>query len=124
MANYKHNQLKNKSFKEIQMLFNNTIKWIEAFVPMDTELVKDSEKPVEGNEKAEEGSSKKEGSNLEQEDAKWQRLEEDNESAKLKRCLEIIPEDDDVTIEATPLSSKSPTIDDYKIYKEGRKSYF
>nr|GEZ74493.1 hypothetical protein [Tanacetum cinerariifolium] len=26
MANYKHNQLKSKSFKEIQMLFNNTIK--------------------------------------------------------------------------------------------------
>nr|GEX94924.1 hypothetical protein [Tanacetum cinerariifolium] len=28
-----------------------------------------------------------------------------------------------VTIEATPLSSKSPTIIDYKIYKEGRKSF-
>ncbi|GKF62800.1 hypothetical protein Tco_0182854 [Tanacetum coccineum] len=27
MANYKHSQLKNKSFKEIQMLFDNTIKW-------------------------------------------------------------------------------------------------
>nr|GEY04036.1 hypothetical protein [Tanacetum cinerariifolium] len=31
---------------------------------------------------------------------------------------------DDVTIDATPLSLKSPTIMDYKIYKEGRKSYF
>nr|GEU81249.1 hypothetical protein [Tanacetum cinerariifolium] len=40
MANYKHNQLKNKSFKEIQVLFNNTMKRIEAFVPMDTELMK------------------------------------------------------------------------------------
>nr|GEV12781.1 retrovirus-related Pol polyprotein from transposon TNT 1-94 [Tanacetum cinerariifolium] len=40
--------------------------------------------------------------------------------------LEIVPEDDDddVTIEETPLSSKSPTIVDYKIYKEGKKSYF
>nr|GEY67530.1 ribonuclease H-like domain-containing protein [Tanacetum cinerariifolium] len=39
-----------------------------------------------------------------------------------KRCLEIVPEDDDdVAIEATPLSSKSPTIVDYYIYKE---SYF
>nr|GEX81078.1 hypothetical protein [Tanacetum cinerariifolium] len=44
---------------------------------------------------------------------------------KLKRCLEIIHDDgDDVTIEATPLSLKSPTIVDYKIYKEGRKSNF
>nr|GEX00942.1 hypothetical protein [Tanacetum cinerariifolium] len=42
----------------------------------------------------------------------------------LKRCLEIVPEDDDVVIEATPLSSKSPTIVDYKIYKEWKKSYF
>nr|GEU69068.1 hypothetical protein [Tanacetum cinerariifolium] len=32
--------------------------------------------------------------------------------------------DDDVTIEATPLASKSLTIVDYKIYKEGKKSYF
>nr|GEV68148.1 putative reverse transcriptase domain-containing protein [Tanacetum cinerariifolium] len=41
---------------------------------------------------------------------------------KLKRFLEIVPEDDDdVTIEATPLSFKSPTIVDYKIYKEGKK---
>ncbi|GJU34157.1 hypothetical protein Tco_1182511 [Tanacetum coccineum] len=30
----------------------------------------------------------------------------------------------DVTINGTPLSTKSPTIIDYKIYKEGKKSYF
>nr|GEV62663.1 uncharacterized mitochondrial protein AtMg00810-like [Tanacetum cinerariifolium] len=131
MENYKHNQLKNKSFKEIQVLFNNTMKWIEAFIPIDSELVKGSkkavegsEKAVEGSEKAEEGISKRARSNLEQEDAKRQRLEEENENAELKRCLEIIPKDDDVSIEATPLSFKSPTIVDYKIYKEGKKSYF
>nr|GFD31200.1 hypothetical protein [Tanacetum cinerariifolium] len=61
-------------------------------------------------EKAEEGSSKRAAGNLEQEDAKRQMIEEENEFAELKRCLKIIPEDDDdVTIEATPLSSKSPT---------------
>nr|GEV47376.1 ribonuclease H-like domain, reverse transcriptase, RNA-dependent DNA polymerase [Tanacetum cinerariifolium] len=50
----------------------------------------------------------------------------ENSSRKLKRCLEIVPEDDDddVAIEATPLSSKSPTIVDYKIYRERKKSYF
>nr|GEZ61824.1 hypothetical protein [Tanacetum cinerariifolium] len=96
----------------------------KAFVPMDTELVKDSEKATEGSEKAKEGSSKRAASNLEQEDAKRQRLEEENEFAKLKRCLEIIPDDDDVIIKATPLSSKSLTIVDYNIYKEGRESYF
>nr|GEV75981.1 reverse transcriptase domain-containing protein [Tanacetum cinerariifolium] len=44
---------------------------------------------------------------------------------KLKRCLEIVPADGDaVTIDATPLSFKSPTIINYKIYKEGRKIFF
>nr|GEU65046.1 ribonuclease H-like domain-containing protein [Tanacetum cinerariifolium] len=99
--------------------------WIEAFVPMDIELVKGSKKAIQGNEKAQEGSSKRTADKLEQEDAKRQRIEKENESTKLKRCLEIIPEDDDnVTITGTPLSSKSPTIVDYKIYKEGRKSFF
>nr|GEX07622.1 retrovirus-related Pol polyprotein from transposon TNT 1-94 [Tanacetum cinerariifolium] len=82
--------------------------------------------PTDGSEKAEEGKSKRAaGEKLEQEDAKRQRIKEENESAKLKRCLEIIPEDDDdVTIKATPLSSKSLTIVYYKIYKEGRKIFF
>nr|GEZ45440.1 hypothetical protein [Tanacetum cinerariifolium] len=36
--------------------------------------------------------------------------------------MEIIRDDgDNVTIKATPLSSKSPTIVDYKIHKEGKK---
>nr|GEV60652.1 putative ribonuclease H-like domain-containing protein [Tanacetum cinerariifolium] len=83
-------------------------------------------KVAEGSEKAEEDSSKRAAGKLEQEDAKRHRLEEENESAKRKRCLEIIhdDDDDDVTIEATLISSKSPTIVDYKIYKEGRKSFF
>nr|GEU61369.1 putative ribonuclease H-like domain-containing protein [Tanacetum cinerariifolium] len=55
--------LKAKKIRKIKMLFNNTIKWIEAFVPMDTKLVKDSEKSTEGSEKAVEGNEKaKEGS--------------------------------------------------------------
>nr|GEV59428.1 hypothetical protein [Tanacetum cinerariifolium] len=44
---------------------------------------------------------------------------------KAEKMLEIVTEDDDdVAIEATPLSSKSPTIVDYKIYRERKKSYF
>nr|GEV08985.1 hypothetical protein [Tanacetum cinerariifolium]GEY33529.1 hypothetical protein [Tanacetum cinerariifolium] len=46
------------------------------------------------------------GKELEQENAKKQKIEDDKESAELKQYLEIIPEDgDDVTIDATPLSS-------------------
>nr|GEW60663.1 hypothetical protein [Tanacetum cinerariifolium] len=37
----------------------------------------------------------------------------------------IVPDDrDEVLIEATPLSSISPIIIDYKIYKERKKTYF
>nr|GEX99367.1 hypothetical protein [Tanacetum cinerariifolium] len=46
----------------------------------------------------------------------------DDDTAELKRCLEIVlKDDDDVAIESTPPSSKSPIIVDYK---EGNKSYF
>nr|GEW80589.1 hypothetical protein [Tanacetum cinerariifolium]GEW94609.1 hypothetical protein [Tanacetum cinerariifolium]GEX72795.1 hypothetical protein [Tanacetum cinerariifolium] len=60
-----------------------------------------------------EGSSKRAGDKLVQESAKRQKLKKEDDSAELKRCLEIVPEDDDdVTIEATPLSSKFLTIVD------------
>ncbi|GJS73805.1 hypothetical protein Tco_0706646 [Tanacetum coccineum] len=89
-----------------------------------TELVEESSKKATA-EIAHESSLKREGEELKQESSKNQKLEEDKESEELKQCLEIIPDDgDDVTIDATPLSTKSPTIVDYKIYKEGKKSYF
>nr|GEV80048.1 integrase, catalytic region, zinc finger, CCHC-type, peptidase aspartic, catalytic [Tanacetum cinerariifolium] len=80
-----------------------------------------------------EGSSKRSGEELKQESAKKWKLDEqvqakvaDDDTTDLKRCLEIVLEDDDdeITIEETPLSSKFPTIVDYKIYKEWKKSYF
>nr|GEV99324.1 RNA-directed DNA polymerase, eukaryota, reverse transcriptase zinc-binding domain protein [Tanacetum cinerariifolium] len=76
---------------------------------------------------------KRAGDEIEPESAKKPMLYEnvqakvaDDDTVNLKRCLEIVPEDDDddVTIEATPLSSKSHTIVDYKIYREGKTSYF
>nr|GEU42349.1 putative ribonuclease H-like domain-containing protein [Tanacetum cinerariifolium] len=48
-----------------------------------------------------------------------------DDTEELKRCIEIVPDDrDDVLVEATPLSSKSPTIIDYKNYREGKKHYY
>nr|GFC27850.1 hypothetical protein [Tanacetum cinerariifolium] len=41
------------------------------------------------------------------------------------RAKEIVLDDgDEVLIEATPISSRSPTIIDYKIHKEGKKTNF
>ncbi|GJY43171.1 hypothetical protein Tco_0431384 [Tanacetum coccineum] len=88
------------------------------------ELVEESSKKVEAKI-AHKSRLKRAGEEMEQESSKKHRLEEDKETKELKQCLEIILDDgDDVTIDATPLCTKSPTIVDYKIYKEGKKSYF
>nr|GEW61087.1 hypothetical protein [Tanacetum cinerariifolium] len=71
-----------------------------------------------------ESSSKIAGDKLDQRRSKKQKVKDDKVQEELKRCLEIIPDDeDDVTIDATPLSIKTQIID-YKIYKERKKSYF
>ncbi|GKF41255.1 hypothetical protein Tco_0124597, partial [Tanacetum coccineum] len=73
---------------------------------------------------AQESSSKRAGEALEQESSNKQKLEEDKESKELKKYLEMVPDDgDDVTIDATPLYTKSPTTVDYKIYQEGKKAF-
>nr|GEV39992.1 hypothetical protein [Tanacetum cinerariifolium] len=100
-----------------------SMKMVNTFVDYRTELVLES--PKKAKAKVTEGSSKRAGEELEQENAKKQKMKDDKESEELKQCLEIIPDDeDDVTIDATPLSSKSLTIFDYKIHKEWKKSYF
>ncbi|GKB45518.1 hypothetical protein Tco_0896271 [Tanacetum coccineum] len=43
---------------------------------------------------------------------------------RLKCILEIIPDEEEVKIDAIPLAVKSPYIVDWKIHKEGRKSYY
>ncbi|GKC34990.1 hypothetical protein Tco_1047374 [Tanacetum coccineum] len=124
MEGWKPKILKNKSFSNIQELFDNAINKVNTFVDYRTELVEESSKKTKA-EIAHESSLKRAGEELEQESSKKQKLEEDKEYEELKKCLEIVPDDgDDVTINATPLSTKSLTIVDYKIYKEGKKSYF
>ncbi|GKA36620.1 hypothetical protein Tco_0723185 [Tanacetum coccineum] len=55
---------------------------------------------------------------------KKQKVEDDKETTELKQCLEIIPDEEEVTIDAIPLAVKSPSIVGWKIHKEGRKSYY
>ncbi|GJW76967.1 hypothetical protein Tco_0138649 [Tanacetum coccineum] len=81
-------------------------------------------KRAEGSETRAEGSSKRAREDLQQESTKKQNMDDDKEKEELKQCFEIIPDDgDDVTIDATPLSVKIPIVD-YKIYQEGKKSFF
>ncbi|GJX38728.1 hypothetical protein Tco_0252031 [Tanacetum coccineum] len=99
MEGWKPKSLKNKSFVNIQELFDKAMKRVNTFVDYRTELVEESSKKAKTEH---EESSKKSEAEIAQ---------KNNDR-------------DDITIDATPLSTKSQTIVDYKIYKEGKKSYF
>ncbi|GKC76683.1 hypothetical protein Tco_1127457 [Tanacetum coccineum] len=85
MAGYKHNQLKNKSFDDIQKLFDKTIKRVNTFADMDIELVEGSKVRVEGK---------------------------------------VVPDKEEVAINAILLATKPLSIVYYKIHKEGKKTYY
>ncbi|GJQ92030.1 hypothetical protein Tco_0003169 [Tanacetum coccineum] len=91
---------------------------------MDTELVEGSEVRVEGSETREESSSKRVGDELEQEKPKKQKVDEDKETAKLQSLMKVIPDEEEVAVDAIPLATKPLRIVDYKIIKEGKISYY
>ncbi|GJU20978.1 hypothetical protein Tco_1154320 [Tanacetum coccineum] len=57
IGRYKHNQLKSKSFEEIQKLFDNEMSRVNTFIPMDSEEVK-SKKGTEESSKGTEDEQK------------------------------------------------------------------
>ncbi|GJV53428.1 hypothetical protein Tco_1449169 [Tanacetum coccineum] len=112
MAGYKCNQLKNKIFDDIQKLFDKAMKRVNTFVDIDTELVEGSEVRAEGSETRVEGSSKRVGEELEQESIKKQKVDEDKETTKLQKLIEVVPDKEEVAIDAIPLATKPPSIVD------------
>ncbi|GJZ27414.1 zinc finger, CCHC-type containing protein [Tanacetum coccineum] len=110
MEGKKPRDLKNKSFDSIQKMFDRAFKRVNTFVDFRTDLV--------------EGSSKRAGEELEQESTKKQKVDEDKDTAELQSLMEVIPDEEDVAIDAIPLATKSPKIVDWKIHKEGKKSYY
>ncbi|GKE20842.1 hypothetical protein Tco_1432354, partial [Tanacetum coccineum] len=99
-----------KDFDSIKELFDKAFKRVNMFVNFRTDLV--------------EGSSKRVGEELEQESTKNQKVDDDKETKELKQCLEIIPDEEEVTIDVIPLVVKSSRIVDWKIHKEGKKSNY
>ncbi|GJS78619.1 hypothetical protein Tco_0728500 [Tanacetum coccineum] len=61
---------------------------------------------------------------MEQESIKKQKVDEDKETTELQRLIEIIPDKEEVAIDAIPLATKPLSIVDYKIHKEGKKTYY
>ncbi|GJU08733.1 hypothetical protein Tco_1125163, partial [Tanacetum coccineum] len=66
MAGFKHTQLKNKSFKEIQMLFDKEMKRVNSFVYMDLEVVEGSRTKTKSSRK-DTVSKKRAGKELDEE---------------------------------------------------------
>ncbi|GKE60736.1 hypothetical protein Tco_1511103 [Tanacetum coccineum] len=97
MARCKHNQLKSKSYDEIQKLFDKEMKRVNTFVDMNSEVVKSNEH-VEAEK-------------------------DDQEEAEMKRHIELV-KDDEIAIDVIPLSTKPPVIVEYKIDKDRRMGYF
>ncbi|GJY27201.1 putative ribonuclease H-like domain-containing protein [Tanacetum coccineum] len=124
MAGWKPKDLKNKSFANIQELFDKGMKRLNTFVDMDTDLVEGSEVRAEGSETKEESSSKRARDELEQENVKKQKVDDDQEATKMKELIKIIPDEEEVAIDAIPLATKPPSIVDWKIVKEEKISYY
>ncbi|GJZ38681.1 hypothetical protein Tco_0585244 [Tanacetum coccineum] len=119
MGGYKHNQLKSKSYEEIQKLFDNEMRRVNTFIPMDFEVVKSKKGTKESSKgteaELESDKSKKEESS--EEKAKGSRKKILDDEAKLKKHL-VIVKDDDMAIDAIPLATKPLVIVEYKLLKE------
>ncbi|GJU36616.1 hypothetical protein Tco_1184970 [Tanacetum coccineum] len=113
MDGWKPKDLKNKSFANIQELFDKAMKRVNIFVDMDTKLVGGSEVRAKGSETvAQESSLKRVGDELEQEKVKKQKIDDDQEEAKMKKLIEIVPGEEEVAIDAILLATKPPSIID------------
>ncbi|GJT48373.1 retrovirus-related pol polyprotein from transposon TNT 1-94 [Tanacetum coccineum] len=64
------------------------------------------------------------GDELEQESIKKQKVDEDKETVELKSLMEVIPDEEEVVVNVIPLATMPPSIVDWKIHKEGKKSYY
>ncbi|GJW83745.1 hypothetical protein Tco_0156890 [Tanacetum coccineum] len=117
MAGWKPKDLKTKSFANVQELFDKAMNSVNTFVDMDTEL-------VEGSETKAKESLKRARDDLEQEKAKKQKIDDDQEEAEMKKLMEIVPDEEEVEVDAISLATKPPSIVDWKIIKEEKLGYY
>ncbi|GJR45028.1 hypothetical protein Tco_1313131 [Tanacetum coccineum] len=102
MGGYKHNQLKGRSYDEIQKLFDKEMK--------RTKIAQDS-------------SAKRAGDKLKYDKSKTQKTDENKEvevdnEAELKKHM-VTVKDDHIAIDAIPLATKPRVIVKYKLIREG-----
>ncbi|GJZ78112.1 reverse transcriptase domain-containing protein [Tanacetum coccineum] len=98
MEGYKLKDLKLKEFDSIQEMFDSAFKGVNTFEDFRTELV--------------EGKEKRAGEELIQESSKKQKVDDDKKTAELKQCMEIILDEEEVTIDAIPLAVSLQGLED------------
>ncbi|GJV79659.1 putative ribonuclease H-like domain-containing protein [Tanacetum coccineum] len=111
MEGYKLKDLKLKEFDSIQEMFDRAFKRVNTFEDFRTELV--------------EGKEKRAGTELIQEITKKQKVEDDKETAELKQLMKIIPNEEEVAIDAIPFAinqmlkefDREDLVDLYKLVK-------
>ncbi|GJX38218.1 hypothetical protein Tco_0251521 [Tanacetum coccineum] len=89
VGGYKHNQLKSKSYEEISELFDNEMRRVNTFIPMDSKEVKSKK----GTEESSKGTEDELKSNKMEDDKETDEVEEVDE-AELKKHLVIVKDDD------------------------------
>nr|GEX68835.1 hypothetical protein [Tanacetum cinerariifolium] len=93
-------------------MLDKAFKRVNTFKDFRPELVQGQDKEKRSRE------------DLTQKSAKKLKVDDDKEKVELKQLMKIIPDEKEVAIDAIPLAVKSPRIVDWKIYKEGKKSYY
>nr|GEV18776.1 hypothetical protein [Tanacetum cinerariifolium] len=105
----------------------STITTEELTLAQALEALKTSKPKVEGiviQEQEEPEKEKRAREELIQESTKKKKVDDDKEKAGLKQLMETIHDEEEVAIDAISLAVKSPRIIDWKIHKEGKKSYY
>ncbi|GKC50626.1 hypothetical protein Tco_1073371, partial [Tanacetum coccineum] len=97
MGKYTHQQLKHKTFEEVQKLYEREKRWIDDFKPIDD----DSQQQAESTKKRSRADS-------EEESSKKHKVEEDNDAEKeeLRDSIVVVPRDD-----VESLATKYPIVD-------------
>ncbi|GJX58478.1 hypothetical protein Tco_0289868 [Tanacetum coccineum] len=110
MEGYTVKQLKGFNFEVIKDMFDKAFKRVNTFFDYKTELMEKSSKKAE----AEKESNEK----VEAE------LDDDQEEAKIKEHMEIVIDEEEITIDVIPLATKPLIIVDYKIINDRKMGYF
>ncbi|GKD87417.1 hypothetical protein Tco_1358571, partial [Tanacetum coccineum] len=96
--------LKGFKFEVIKDMFDKAFKRVNTFLDYKIELVK-------GSEKREKDSTKRAGTELEQEVVKKQeindaKVDDNQEEERMKELMNIVPNEEEVAIDAIPLATK------------------